>query len=94
MKPDNTGSFFELLPINSRYRNPFCGSAQTDFTFIIFCPKFCSGQPFFFFRFLEKIFQNPVKPIEWQDIEKEAKRYQIIDTREFLTKAGIDPAKV
>ena len=80
-------------------------------------------------KVLEKIFQNPVKPIEWQDIEKlflalgariaegsgsrvtfshndvtadfhrphpgkEAKRYQIIDTREFLTKAGIDPAKV
>ena len=80
-------------------------------------------------KVLEKIFQNPVKPIEWQDIEKlflalgasiaegngsrvtfslngvtadfhrphpgkEAKRYQIIDTREFLTKAGIDPKKV
>lgn len=25
---------------------------------------------------------------------KEAKRYQIADTREFLSKAGIDPAKV
>jgi len=80
-------------------------------------------------KVLEKIFQNPVKPIEWQDIEKlflalgariaegsgsrvtfslngitadfhrphpgkEAKRYQIADTREFLSKAGIDPAKV
>ena len=80
-------------------------------------------------KVLEKIFQNPVKPIEWQDIEKlflalgasiaegngsrvtfslngvtadfhrphpgkEAKRYQIIDTREFLTKAGIDQKKV
>jgi hypothetical protein len=45
-------------------------------------------------KVLEKIFQNPVKPIEWQDIEKKTKRYQIIDTREFLTKAGIDPAKV
>jgi hypothetical protein len=25
---------------------------------------------------------------------KEAKRYQIVDVREFLTKAGIDPEKV
>jgi hypothetical protein len=80
-------------------------------------------------KVLDKIFQNPVKPIEWQDIEKlfialganmvegsgsrvtfhlnevtadfhrplpgkEAKRYQIVDAREFLTKAGIDPKKV
>jgi hypothetical protein len=80
-------------------------------------------------KVLGKIFQNPVKPIEWQDIEKlflalgakmvegsgsrvtfhlnvvtadfhrphpgkEAKRYQIVDVREFLTKAGIDPEKV
>ena len=80
-------------------------------------------------KVLDKIFQNPVKPIEWQDIEKlfialganmfegsgsratfrlnevtadfhrphpgkEAKRYQIVDAREFLNKAGIDPKKV
>ena len=80
-------------------------------------------------KILDKVFQNPVKPIDWHDIEKlfialgalmvegngsrvtfslngvtadfhrphpgkEAKRYQIVDTREFLTKAGIDPKKV
>lgn len=80
-------------------------------------------------KILNKIFQNPVKPIEWQDIEKlftalgakivegsgsrvtirlnevtadfhrphpgkEAKRYQILDAREFLNKACIDPEKV
>ncbi len=80
-------------------------------------------------KVLEKIFQNPVKPIEWQEIEKlfialgakvvegsgsrvtfhlnevtadfhrphpgkEAKRYQIIDAREFINKAGIFVKKV